>query len=73
MDCFDRAQELEQWQREVAIDEARSHAPHGVALMHCQDCGEVIPPERREASHGCTRCAECQRYFEHEQSMRGRR
>ncbi len=72
-DIFDRAQDLEAWQRETAITEARSRAPHGASRTHCEDCGDEISPERRHASPGCTRCLDCQQDHELEQAMRGRR
>lgn len=33
-------------------------------LEICVDCENEIPPARREAQKGCTRCAECQTLFE---------
>ena len=72
-DIFDRAQEREMEDREAAIAHAREHAPHGISRMFCQDCDEPIPPARREASPGCTRCLDCQQEHELELAMRGRR
>lgn len=34
--------------------------PGRESAMHCEDCGEDIPEERRVAVKGCTRCAGCQ-------------
>ncbi|WP_199103181.1 TraR/DksA family transcriptional regulator [Aquitalea sp. ASV11] len=60
-DFYDRAQELEQKQRDAALrhQEAASR-PLGASLTHCDDCGKAIPQKRREASPGCTRCISCQ-------------
>ncbi|POF99981.1 TraR/DksA C4-type zinc finger protein [Pseudomonas putida] len=67
MTCpFDRAQALEQRQRDQAIDDAlaqaraRSNAP---SLTHCEDCNNVIP-EARRAFGGITRCVPCQSIIE---------
>lgn len=27
---------------------------------YCEDCGDDIPPARRRAAPGCTRCIDCQ-------------
>ncbi|MHB1183380.1 MAG: TraR/DksA C4-type zinc finger protein [Desulfobulbia bacterium] len=34
------------------------------SLEICEDCGDEIPPERREKQPGCTRCIDCQRVHE---------
>lgn len=67
MTCpFDRAQALEQRQRDQAIDaqlaiaRARSAGP---SLTYCEDCDQEIPPARR-ALGGKTRCVPCQSTFE---------
>lgn len=72
-DIFDRAQELEALQRDAAIAEARSHAPHGHSEKFCIDCGEPIPDARRDAIPGCLRCLDCQQDRELDMAMRGRR
>ncbi|MDN0081608.1 TraR/DksA family transcriptional regulator [Crenobacter sp. SG2305] len=59
-DLYDRAQALEQRQRDEAL--ARHAAGRSVcaSLHHCQDCGDDIPEARRRAAPGCTRCITCQ-------------
>lgn len=63
---FDRAQALEQRQRDQALTaalaraRARSNAP---SLTHCEDCDDDIP-EARRAFGGITRCVPCQSVFE---------
>jgi phage/conjugal plasmid C-4 type zinc finger TraR family protein len=63
---FDRAQALEQRQRDQAIDAqlavARAQSA-GTSLTHCKECGREIPPARR-ALGGKTRCVPCQSTFE---------
>lgn len=67
MTCpFDRAQALEQRQRDQAIDAALARGrarSTGPSLTHCEDCdGEI--PEARRAWGGMTRCVHCQSHFE---------
>ncbi|WP_060538518.1 TraR/DksA family transcriptional regulator [Pseudomonas sp. NBRC 111125] len=61
---FDRAQDMEQRQRDQAISAALARArPTGPSLTHCEDCdGEI--PEARRALGGMTRCVPCQSTFE---------
>lgn len=62
-DLFDRAQALEQRQRDEAL--ARRAVPsRGASLSHCADCGDDIPERRRAAVPGCTRCMLCQEDYE---------
>lgn len=65
---FDRAQALEQRQRDQAIAAqlAKSRAS-GPSLTHCEDCGKEIPPAR-QALGGMTRDVPCQE--KHERSNR---
>lgn len=61
---FDRAQELEQWQRDQAIAAARARLRStGSSQEECQGCGDEIP-EARRALGGMTRCVPCQTNFE---------
>lgn len=59
-DIFDRAQDLEATLRDAAIAEQRARVGHGPALIHCEDCGDEIPPARRAAVVGCRTCIHCQ-------------
>ncbi len=43
-----------------AIDGARKRMPSGESLEYCEDCGEPIPPRRREALPGVRTCIACQ-------------
>ncbi|KAB0566592.1 conjugal transfer protein TraR [Pseudomonas palleroniana] len=63
---FDRAQALEQRQRDQAINAqlARARAQStGPSQTHCQDCDNEIPAAR-QALGGKTRCVPCQSAFE---------
>lgn len=60
-DFYDRAQKLEQEQRDAALRQQTAASRQlGASLTHCDDCGEAIPQKRREAAPGCTRCITCQ-------------
>ncbi|WP_147693987.1 TraR/DksA C4-type zinc finger protein [Vogesella mureinivorans] len=60
-DVYDRAQALEQRQREQALAaQAAASRPQGSSLEHCMRCGQAIPEKRRQAAMGCTRCIRCQ-------------
>ncbi|MFJ2387666.1 TraR/DksA family transcriptional regulator [Pseudomonas koreensis] len=60
VDWFDRAQELEQRQRDQAIKaQLQTPMPVGPSLTHCQNCDKEIPPAR-QALGGMTRCVPCQ-------------
>jgi phage/conjugal plasmid C-4 type zinc finger TraR family protein len=61
---FDRAQALEQRQRDQAIAAQLARAcPSGPSLTDCQDCDKPIPEQRR-ALGGMTRCVPCQTLIE---------
>ena len=67
-DIFDRAQELEQRQREAALAAfaQRTKQTGYASETHCIDCDEPIPEGRRQAQSGCVRCRECQDAYEYE-------
>ena len=43
-----------------AVRLARSRLPTGPGEIHCQQCGEEIPPARRAAMPGARLCVDCQ-------------
>ena len=43
-----------------ALQRARSQLPQGESLTHCEECGEEIPPARRQALKGVRLCIACQ-------------
>lgn len=64
-DDIDRAQELEERQRDTALRRQATRAGLAGKTMadsahECQDCGDPIPQTRRWAVPGCTRCVRCQ-------------
>ncbi|MCP4389677.1 MAG: DksA/TraR family C4-type zinc finger protein [Gammaproteobacteria bacterium] len=56
---------------EDAVELARSRLPKGESLSHCEECGNEIPPARREAVPGVRLCIGCQEACDQEQSARG--
>ena len=52
---------------EDAVLRARSRLSHGPGLTECEDCGEPIPPARRQAIPGVRRCVACQN--EHDEAV----
>lgn len=64
-DIYDRASELEQYQRDEAIKKALDRKPVGASSLVCHTCGEDIPEARRLAVVACTRCINCQKDYEH--------
>lgn len=67
MDRFDKAQELEQMQRDLAIQN-RTTSTRASAFF-CEDCGEEIPEQRRLTIVGVCRCVTCQTIFEKQQRV----
>jgi len=43
-----------------AVKRAQDRLPSGPGLIHCEDCGIVIPEARRNAIVGVRRCVSCQ-------------
>ena len=61
---FDRAQALEQRQRDQAIAaQLAQRRPIGPSRSECQDCDGAIPVAR-QALGGILRCVPCQTIFE---------
>ncbi|WP_047238098.1 TraR/DksA family transcriptional regulator [Chromobacterium subtsugae] len=65
-DFYDRAQALEQRQRDDVLARQFANLAHGASLSHCEDCAEPIPEARQRIVAGCTRCVQCQE--DHEQA-----
>ena len=45
---------------ENAVNRVRARIGQGVSLSHCEECGEAIPEQRRQAVAGCRTCIVCQ-------------
>ncbi|KIO49610.1 TraR/DksA C4-type zinc finger protein [Nitrosospira sp. NpAV] len=75
MDFYDRAQALEQAEREniLARQRAGAKARDKPSLTHCEDCGLKIPKARRLTGRGITRCIGCQQAHEYQNKHRGGR
>ena len=64
-DQFDRAQQLEEMQREIALNKHRTF--QAVSSLYCEDCDAPNPEKRRQMIQGVTRCVTCQQRFEMQQ------
>lgn len=58
-DSIDTASELEELQRQAAIQKHRIDR-NAVSASHCDECGDTIEEARRRAMPGCRMCASCQ-------------
>ncbi|HFT7677574.1 MULTISPECIES: TraR/DksA family transcriptional regulator [Citrobacter] len=58
-DIIDNASTLEDLQRDAALSMHRlNHS--AVSATHCEECGDPLIPERRDAFPGCKKCVSCQ-------------
>lgn len=64
-DQFDRAQQLEEMAREIALKKHRTFK--AVSRVYCEDCDAPIPEKRRQMIQGVTRCVTCQELEEKRQ------
>lgn len=64
-DQFDRAQQLEEMAREIAIKKHRTFK--AVSRVYCEDCDALIPEKRRQLIPGVSRCVDCQQKYEMQQ------
>lgn len=49
----------------------RKQVTHTSTDPYCEECGEEIPAQRREALPGCPTCVDCQQALEHQKRTRG--
>lgn len=70
-DQFDRAQQLEEMQREISLKKHRTF--QAVSRLYCEDCDAPIPEARRQAICGVTRCVSCQEREEEKQQRNFRK
>lgn len=67
-DVFDRASDLEEAQREDALDQVRHRVEAQRArpsAEECRVCGARIPVARRRAVPGVQTCVDCQQEIEY--------
>ena len=64
-DQFDRAQQLEEMHREIALKNHRTF--QAISRLYCEDCNAPIPEKRRQMIQGVTRCVTCQEIEEKRQ------
>ena len=66
-DQFDRAQQLEEMAREIAIKKHRTFK--AISRVYCEDCDAPIPEKRRQLIPGVNRCVTCQEIEEKRQQQ----
>ena len=66
-DQFDRAQQLEEMAREIAIKKHRTFK--SVSRVDCEDCDAPIPEKLRQLIPGVSRCVTCQEIEEKRQQQ----
>jgi len=59
----EQASDLEAHRRQFALEEVRRRM-QGAGRDDCEDCGELIPRERRLAAPAAIRCIACQELYE---------
>ena len=64
-DQFDRAQQLEEMAREIALKKHRTFK--AVSRVYCDNCDAPIPEKRRQLIPGVSRCVDCQQKYEMQQ------
>ncbi len=64
VDIVDRAQELEQFQRDQALAHVRQPTSVLESADNCAGCGYQIPSARQIAVPGTQHCVECQERIE---------
>lgn len=58
-EIIDQASALEEMMRDHAIQAHRlNHS--AVSATHCEECGDPLIPERRDAFPDCKKCVSCQ-------------
>ncbi len=60
---FELAETLATAERESGVARIVNHL-HEAGSSHCEDCGEVIPRERRQVAPWARRCVTCQKLWE---------
>lgn len=68
-DIYDAAEQVEQQQRDIALDRARLVKPEPEQLVvdgvvYCIDCDDEVQPERLRAKPNAARCIHCQSIWE---------
>lgn len=70
-DKADIAGDLIEQSLEATLASPRHQVTHTSTAPYCEECGEEIPAQRREALPGCATCVDCQQTLEHQKRTRG--
>lgn len=73
-DIIDRAQEIETFARDRALERVlgKAHERGPDDLVACVDCGDAIEMARREAQPGALRCVDCAAALERRPKLFGK-
>lgn len=71
MEEVERSQDDQERFNQFAVKQQLATMPKGESAEECEDCGDNIPEDRREAYPGCKRCVTCQQLVE--RKRKGRR
>lgn len=71
MDEVERSKEDQDRFDREALERQLARMPTGESAEECEDCGDPIPEERRQAYRGCTRCVKCQARAERRMKEQG--
>lgn len=69
-DIIDQAAALEEKMRDYWLARHKEQAADAPSAQECEECGEIIPEERRLAVPGCRLCIECRREEEQRQKFK---
>lgn len=65
MDVADLAQDNDFTEAALHAHASGLHRRSGPSAYRCEECGDAIPEERRQAEPGVELCVECKTTFEH--------
>ena len=65
---FEHADRITQAARDAAVERARRQS-QAAGQAECDDCGDEIPADRRQACPWAIRCIHCQSAFERLQTL----
>ncbi|QIH08936.1 MULTISPECIES: TraR/DksA C4-type zinc finger protein [unclassified Pseudomonas] len=65
MDVADLAQDNDFNEAALQIHNTRTQRRSGPSAYRCEECGDAIPEERRQAEPGTEHCVDCKSALEH--------
>lgn len=65
MDVADLAQDNDFTEAALRVHQSGLQRRSGVSAYRCEECGDAIPEDRRQAEPGTEHCIECKSALEH--------